>query len=86
MSRVWKFFIKDEKEKFLAKCKQCPKTFKCAGSSTSSLLYHLRNVHNLDLSENEPVATTAKKSKLTSGPMEKYMKLPSLSSVEEIIT
>lgn len=81
MSLVWKYFTKDDNNKQLAKCKQCPKAFKCSGSSTSSLFYHLRKVHNLKFEEDESPTT----SKVTSGPMEKYVKTSSLCTLEEII-
>lgn len=50
MSCVWSYFDRDGKEK--ARCRKCPKLLSCKGSSTSALLNHIRNVHNINVSSN----------------------------------
>lgn len=47
MSSVWKYF--DRMGKDQARCRKCPKMLSCKGSSTSSLLNHIRNIHNIDI-------------------------------------
>lgn len=49
MSSVWKYFEKDAAEPDKAICSQCPRKLICRGSSTSSLIHHLRHVHKIDI-------------------------------------
>lgn len=62
-SSVWFYFLRAT-DGSTAKCKQCNRILKAAGSSTSSLRNHLRSKHSIDLKENtksttEPIPSTS---------------------------
>ena len=48
-SEVWSHFKRIENSKAI--CKKCPKILSCKGSSTSSLINHLRGVHKINLTK-----------------------------------
>lgn len=56
-SKVWKFYLvnNDKKKGMMAKCikspVKCEKILKCPNSGTTSLLSHLKKVHDLDVNE-----------------------------------
>ncbi|XP_046812397.1 uncharacterized protein LOC124421359 isoform X1 [Lucilia cuprina] len=81
MSSAWKYFDKDTKTSQVV-YKKCPKIYKCHGSTTSTLLYHLRTAHNIVL-ESKKESTACSNNE--TGLLEKYMKKSSSNSVEEII-
>lgn len=82
MSAVWKHFTKDNEKKQVT-CKKCPKVYKNIGSTTSSLLYHLRKVHHITIEVTDDEPTSSKSSE--TGPIAKYMKKGNLTSVEEVV-
>lgn len=45
-SEVWNYF---NKKGDIAICKKCPKSLSCKGSTTSSLIRHLTNVHKINI-------------------------------------
>lgn len=63
-SSVWFYFLRAT-DGSTAKCKECNRILKAAGSSTSSLRNHLRSKHSIDLKENaksiaaEPTPSTS---------------------------
>lgn len=56
-SFVWKYFVKGSTQDF-AICKECKIEIECKGWSTSGLIRHLKNKHNIEKSE---VAQTKRK-------------------------
>ncbi|XP_075161719.1 uncharacterized protein LOC142234469 [Haematobia irritans] len=49
MSYVWEYFEKQQNDSSNAKCSICKKILSCRGSSTSSLIQHLRNIHKKEM-------------------------------------
>ncbi len=58
-SNVWNYYTKSSSDE--AKCNKCDKTLKCAGSSTSGLSFHIKNVHHVDLSEDAEIEAKRQK-------------------------
>lgn len=79
MSSAWKYFDKNN-DKNEIKCKNCPKVYKCHGSTTSSLLYHLRKIHNINV---ESCKDGSEKSEM--GPIDKYVKKSCMDTIGETI-
>ena len=49
-SFAWQYFVKSNEEEF-AKCSKCKKKILCKGWSTSGLIRHLKNIHNIKSSD-----------------------------------
>ncbi|XP_067124752.1 pancreatic lipase-related protein 2-like [Centruroides vittatus] len=89
-SFVWKYFVKDLKQEF-ATCNECKTQIKCKGLSTSSLIRHLSNKHNIDKLSVTSTKRTAEETGATSSKrLASQQTLPSLfikkETCEEIVT
>ena len=59
-STVWNFFVRKNKDE--AKCTKCEKIMKSSGGSTTSLILHLKKIHQIDVKEgsDQPLAKMAR--------------------------
>lgn len=59
-SFIWNHFTKDTnyKDNKKATCNLCNKVYICSGGSTSGVMKHLKNVHNIVKNQNEQINKT----------------------------
>lgn len=80
-SIVWQHFQKT-KEKGKAKCLKCPKILSCKGSSTSSLLNHLKNIHKISIeAEDRPSSSQTDPIVTPNPPIKTFLKKTTLGQV-----
>uniref|UniRef100_A0A0L8GLA9 BED-type domain-containing protein n=1 Tax=Octopus bimaculoides TaxID=37653 RepID=A0A0L8GLA9_OCTBM len=79
-STVWNFF--DRKNKDEAQCNKCDKIMKSSGGSTTSLILHLKKIHQIDINQdaNQPPVkmTRTMEHFLTKKSMEEVSKLAAM--------
>lgn len=85
MAEIWKYFEKLPEDREKARCRKCLQILSCKGSSTSGLLRHMKNKHDLDLKPSPETSVAKVSSVAVPVKQESMLKFVKRQSLAEIV-